>query len=317
MTISLNDPCFQDESFRFSYVFDGQDLKESLLLTGLIYPPWGIGQKGQFLLVSGWKRVLTARELGWKTIPVLVAEETDREKIWQRLILENKAHRQLSLVDKAFIIKKMVQMGISKEKVVKEGCSWLDIPPRIDWVKVYIQIAELDFETLQLIYDKRLPEFIVRFLFGYTTEERLLLLPWLRRLSQSKIKEVLESLKEMALRDHLQPEQIVADFKKSCPPEEMAGHISQVAEKFRIYLQEKRFPHYCQTMSQFKSILTEIGWPQEIKITPFPYFEKDEFQVSFSFSKESEFRDKVIKLFALAKTRAVKKLFFLKNKNND
>ncbi|MCD6193843.1 MAG: hypothetical protein J7L26_10295, partial [Candidatus Aminicenantes bacterium] len=148
------------------------------------------------------------------------------------------------------------------------------------------------------------------FWLEYSAEERQLLIPWLVPLSQNKIKEVLEWLKEIALRDNLTPEQIVADFNRSSSTEEVSKSLAPPAEAFRDYLRQKRYPAYTQALARYKSILREIGWPENIELSPFPYFEKDEFQVSFTFSNEKEFRKKVDQLVKLSKTSGIKKIFF-------
>jgi len=308
--LGLDDPCWRNERFRFSYVFEKSNLKESLRLSGLIYPPWGIEEKGSLVLVSGWKRVLLLQELGWSTIPVEVKKERDIISIWQQLILENKSHRELSLVDKAFILKKVMAHGVDQEKIIQNFCGWLDIPPQMSWVERYVRITELDKASLEFIYQKKLPEYIIRFWLEYSAEERQLLIPWLVPLSQNKIKEVLEWLKEIALRDNLTPEQIVADFNRSSSTEEVSKSLAPPAEAFRDYLRQKRYPAYTQALARYKSILREIGWPENIELSPFPYFEKDEFQVSFTFSNEKEFRKKVDQLVKLSKTSGIKKIFF-------
>lgn len=310
--LQLDDPCWQDERFRFSYVFEKTTLKESLRLSGLICPPWGIEEKGSLVLVSGWKRVLLLKELGWPSVPVEVKEEEDIISIWQQLILENQSHRQLSLVDKAFIFKKVMAQGIEKEKIIQNFCIWLDIPPQISWVERYARIAELERASLEFIHQKQLPEYVVRLWLEFTPEERRLLLPWLPRLSQSKIKEILEWIREISLRDGLSPEQILVDFYRSYSVEDGPESSPAAPEIFRKYLREKRYPTYSQAVSHFNTILKEMSWPEDIELSPFPYFEKDEFQVSFTFSDEKEFREKVSRLAELSNTEDIKKIFFFK-----
>jgi len=314
INLSLNNPAFQDERFRFSYIFAQDDLKTSLLLSGLIYPPWGIEEKkGKFILVSGWKRVVVARELGWKEIPFLVIQETKPEIIWVKLIAENKAHRQLQMVDKAFIIKKMLKMGISRERIKKGICSLLEIPPLVEWISFYEHLAELERETIKVIAAKNLPEYIVRLLFDYAQEERQALIPWLEHLSQNKIKEVLENLQEIALRDQLRPAQIISAFRALEGDRKGEKDLARQAEKWREHLKEKRFPCIQATFLKFQSLLKEINWPPEIEIKPSPFFERNDLRVSFEFTNENELKHMASKLLTLSQNKKIKQLFFGKS----
>lgn len=312
INIPLKNIAFQDERFRFSYIFKKDDLKASLLLSGLIYPPWGIAEKrGKFILVSGWKRVIVTRELGWKEIPFLVEKETEPERIWQKLIVENKAHRQLHVVDKAFIINKMIKMGINREIIIEKICPLLESPPLLDWINFYEKLAKLERETLEFIYEKELPEFVVNLLFGFSSEERKSLLPLCKYLSLNKTKEVLENLQEIALRDHLRPGQIISEFKASIDQKEGERDLAQQAEKWREFLKEKRFPYYQNMLNKFHSLLNKINWPSEIEIKPSPYFEKDEYRVSFSIKSENDLKKKAKKLLNIGNEKNIEHLLAL------
>ena len=62
----------------------------------------------------------------------------------------------------------------------------------------------------------------------------------------------------------------------------------------------------------FESLLRKIDWPDEIAISPSPFFEEENFTVTFDFENEKQLKASLLKLDELSARRDFSKIFKLK-----
>ena len=299
----------KDERFRTSFHPDLGRLVISIKAVGLLSPPLIRQADKGFVLISGWKRVLACRRIGLSSINVLVTEEKDDLRIFLMALHENLATREINLVEKAEILRKLLGFGVEKKTLLKCYLPLLSFPATVAHIELILAISEAEPAVKKFVQKKDAPLPIVQSLLRFTPGERKLLLPLLRPLGQNKQKEVLEDLWETSRRDEVTLREILKDKEIRQVLDSPKLPPIQKAEKIRLSLKRKRYPQLSSWQDAFDLTLRKARWPKEIAIQPAPFFEDEAISASFRFKDIKEFRAWVKKLQEMAAKEEISGLF--------
>jgi ParB/RepB/Spo0J family partition protein len=312
LNLSINEIFLKDERFRISYYFDLEKLVASIREIGLLNPPLVTRRNGRFILVSGWKRVMACLNLSLSPIPVLVVQGKGELETFLIAFYENLATGEFSLVEKAEIMARLKKFSEDEKKIVRHYLPLLDIPPTLSHLDSYLAFSQFEPELKKIIHEKNLPFSLAELFSEFSTSERKRLLPLVSPLSQNKMTEFLESLKEISRRDELPVRKILA----SKEVKDMLGSrrlsLLQKADRIRLVLKKKRYPNLSSWEESFDSLRKKMRWPREITLSPTPYFEEKRLSVDFNFENQEEFKANLLKLEELASKREFSELFKFK-----
>lgn len=310
--LALKEISLKDERFRTSYHFSLQKLKLSLEEIGLLHPPLVTLQDSRFILVSGWKRVLACHELSFTAIPVSIIEEKNELQTFLMAFYENLATREFSLMEKAEILARLKKFGEDEKKIIRHYLPLLDIPQTLSHLDVYLAFSRFDPEIKRAIQEKNMSFSSIKLLARFTTQEQKLLLPLLLPLGQNKQKAVLEDLLEISKRKDTAAQNILLSREiKDIQGRETLTPL-QKADKIRALLRERRYPVFSSWKASFDSLLRKMKWPREIAVNPSPFFEEDDFTVTFSFENQEQFKASLLKLKELSSKEEFLEIFKLR-----
>ena len=144
--ISLREINLEDTRFKFTLDKPDEKLSFSIQRAGLVEPVIVKSDGQAFILVTGWRRVEASREAGLKEIPALVmpSELTDLT-LFSLAFFESYPQKKFSLAEKALIIKKFIEFGLSPEEIIEEFLARLELPPERQTVDLLSQLACLDW----------------------------------------------------------------------------------------------------------------------------------------------------------------------------
>jgi len=310
--LSLNKIFLKDERFRISYYFDLEKLVTSIREIGLLNPPLVTRRNGRFILVSGWKRVMVCLNLSLSPIPVLVVQGKGELETFLIAFYENLATGEFSLVEKAEIIARLEKFSEDEKKIVRHYLPLLDIPPTLSHLDSYLAFSQFEPELKKFIHEKNLPFSLAELFSEFSTSERKRLLPLVLPLSQNKMTEFLESLKEISRRDELPVRRILASKEVKDILGSRRLSSLQKADRIRLVLRKKRYPNLSSWEESFDSLRKKMRWPREITLSPTPYFEEKRLSVDFNFENQEEFKASLLKLEELASKREFSELFKFK-----
>lgn len=310
--LALKKIYLKDERFRISYYFELEKFVTSIKEVGLLNPPLVTLREGRFILVSGWKRVIACLNLSLSSIPVLVIQGKSELETFLIAFYENLATREFSLVEKAEIIARLKKFSEDEKKIVRHYLPLLDIPPTLSHLDSYLAFSQFEPELKKFIHEKNLPFSLAELFSEFSTPERKRLLPLVSPLSQNKMTEFLESLKEVSRRD----ERPVLKILSSKEVNDILGspRLSslQKADKIRLFLRKKRYPTLSSWTESFDSLRKKMRWPKEIGLSPTPFFEEKKLSVAFNFENQQEFKARLLELEELASKREFSELFKFK-----
>jgi len=310
--IDLNEIFLKDERYRTSFHFSLEKLKLSLKETGLLHPPLVVFRSERFILVSGWKRILACAELSLSPIPVLITEEKDDLKTFLMAFYENLATREFSLLEKAEILTRLKRFGEDEKRITRDYMPLLDIPATLPNLDKYLAFSQLEPEVKKAVHEKNMSFSSVKPLVEFSSRERKQLLPLLLPLGQNKRRELLEDILEVSRKSDTAVHKILLSPEIKAVQESETLTPLQKADSIRLLSRKKRYPAFSSMQDSFESLLRKIDWPEEIAISPSPFFEEEDFTVRFTFRSEEQLMAGLLKLEELSARKDFSKIFKLK-----
>jgi len=290
---------FDDRRFRISRPSRLDNLLQSISEIGLINPPVVTRKSGCFVIVSGWKRVEACRRLSFFSLPCHVLGECTDLQAFQIAIQDNSTTRELSVSERAEILKRLKGFGVTEDSLVITYLPLLGIPRTRIHLDAYLAISELEPESKEFIEERKVSFPVLMHLIALDRLGREQVLPLLRHLGQNKQRELLEYLLEISRRDSVPVPSLLSSEETRPVIQSAALSPLQKADKVRMILKKKRYPALSAKKESFESSLKRIGWPEDTALDPPPFFEGEEFTVKFTFKDSGEFREKVDKLRSL------------------
>jgi ParB family chromosome partitioning protein len=307
--VSLRAIDFRDERFRISRVSGLEGLIRSIKEAGLISPPVLCKRGRRHVLVTGWKRALACRTLGFQKIPGLITDESDELRLFLTALSENLTTRELGLLEKAVCLHKLSQLGMARKTLIEEYMPRLGLPATGNHLRWMFSLARADQAVLDFVSEKSPSPAAVKALLRFSSADRRRLLPLLRPLGQNKQKQVLEDLWEICRRDELPVRSLFRrkEFRRILGSSRLAR--LQKAEKIRQLLRKKRYPGLTEREEAFPSTLRKMRWPRDVIAQPSPSFEEDRVNVSFRIGSREELRAVLDKLGEMARREELRQLF--------
>jgi len=310
--LSLKEIFHEDERFRISYYFSLEKLILSIQNVGLLNPPLVAFRDKHFILVSGWKRVLACIKLSLSYLPVFVIEEEDELKTFLAAFYENFAKREFSLLEKSEILSRLKRFGEDDKKIIKHYLPLLDIPSTLSHLESYLAFSKFESGVKRIIHQKNMPFSSVKLLAGFTPQERKSLLPLLLPSGQNRVKEILEDLKEISRRNDTAPKTVLSSKEILNIMESEKLSPLQRADRIRLILKKKRYPELTSRRESFDALLKKLQLPKTVAVKPSPFFEEENFSVSFSFGNRKELKTNLLKLQELASKQELSAMLKLK-----
>jgi ParB family chromosome partitioning protein len=294
--ISPNEINLKDERFRISYFSTLEKLVRSIAEIGLVHPPLLAVRDGQFIIVSGWRRVLACLVLSLPSISVTVSEEQDDLKLFLYSFYENLAFRELTQDEKAEAISRLTKFGLEKTEIMKKYLPLLNASSSSYILEVYLAIARLEPELKAMAHEKEIAFSVLQQISEFNPEDRLILVPLLLPLGKNKQREVIEDLREVCLRDGVSIGEIFkeAEIQTILDSEKLSS--LQKSERIRSIFRKKRYPALSSKENTFRSSLKKMDLPEDIMIKHSPFFEDENISVTFKFKKREEYEAIVTKL---------------------
>ncbi len=309
VTLPLRRIKWRDERFRTSHFFDLGPLIFSIKKAGLVSPPLVLKEGWGFVLVSGWKRALACRQLGWAEFNALVTEKRDTLAMFLTAFHENLASREFRMAEKAEVIAGLRRFGLSDNILIKDYLRRLKLPATAGVLDALLDLARAGSTVRRYVEEKNVPLPVVQSLLRFQSAERNLVVPLLRPLGQNKQKEILDDLWEIHRRDDTSVRGILnrKDIRKARRSEKLTPLAR--SERIRLVLRKMRFPHLSSRRAAFGLCLRRIGWHGEISVQPSPFFEDEEVFVSFRARSPEEFRKRLARLNQVAGKNDLEGLF--------
>ncbi len=284
-----------DRSFCISYPLEDDLLLASIDRFGVLLP-LSLLSRDKPIVVAGFKRIHTAKQLGITEVPCVFLDVDERQALIAAI--NDNITRTLNTVEKVFCLSKMLAAGFPRKEVC-DVAGLLGLPPREDTLETAVAAASLDEDLLSFIVKRRLPlPLVEQFLWFDGPEQRRIM-----RLADG-VGGTVGSFREMLqLMMLLKVKRGGIDFRQ------LDG--AKDADEARQRLKRQTNPLLVGLEQKLASLLSAGALPPHIKVRVDPAFEKESIEVSLRADNVREIEEALTKLEHLAGEGLFRSIFDL------
>jgi ParB family chromosome partitioning protein len=316
--IDLTSPGWDD--FIFTYPLEPGPLVESIRAVELQQPIVLAELDEHYKIVIGARRLLACKELGWKKIPALVHRNETRERLLWLSLQEKVGGRPLNAMEKSRVLQRFAILWHGDlERLQKEICPLLDIPPTIEAVETYLFFKEFPAPRQDDLAAGRLTPQHIELLRPLRPEDRPVAAEKLfgdYRVSLPQTREMVDHISSLAARNGVPVAEV---FERPAIKEIFVKEgwtPRQRASQLRTYLQHERFPRLSETEEKFAQLAEPLA-KHKISVRPPRFFEGNELTLTLRAAKANEVSAAVAALQDATKRGLWKKFFALLQEEDD
>ena len=306
MKISIDSINTTDDFYRTSYFSDFSALQRSLRAVGQVQSVrLEKRADGGLRVISGFRRIWAARQLGWTTLEaeVISVPASKQFRLFRQTLFENLALRSFNWVEKAFVVRRLKnQFRVTEDEIVGNWFTALQIGQNRRWLAWLLPIPGYEYDVQRAIAEDALTFDLFEFLPELDGESRQALVGLFQvlKLGKNRQKEFFSLLRDVALREEISIGALLKrdELEKILRAENTS--LGQKTQRTRETLRRWRYPHLVATETRFRQLLRDLRLPPGIQLRPPPNFEGDKFRMDFAFRNAEDFTKIVRKLREVA-----------------
>jgi len=267
------------ERFRYTRTPAPEGLRASIAAAGVISPVVAVREGDSVVLVTGFRRVLLARELGLPEIPVRILDSPAEAREAFRLGLwENIGHRRFHPVEIAAILARLEStLGACEAAIESEWMRPLGIPTP-GMLRLYRRIEELDAGVREALASEAIDVRHAEVLLEMAPENRRDFFDAVIRRGRSTVsdaRKALRLLRDIALRERCDVGAMLAAMRDS------EGEGRPWLDAWISLLRIRAAPAVAAAEARFLAEVRRLGLPGGVRVDPPPTFEGDEIRFGF------------------------------------
>ena len=301
----------EDTLTRFSMDPPPDALLQSINALGITHPVLLAPASKGYQIVCGHRRVECVRLLGFVSIPAFVlAEAPAPAALLKRNLIENRAHRTYSDIEKGGIVLKLAEAGILEAEIIQDYLHLLGLE-RSKKLFVDLQRCATFSKSLStLLHSLNVPLRVFSILFRWDADSRAAaesLLDTLRP-GVNKCRELLELTDETAVKDNTSPQEILNRKEIQTPLNNADLPINQKYDAIHQQLRLWRYPVLTDLQKQVYRAIDQLKLDGRIKLRTPENFESNQFKIELNFSSREELTAQVEQLFRATDAEALDEL---------
>jgi hypothetical protein len=264
----------------------------------MIHRPWVTkGEDGDWVVVTGFRRILAMAGLGQEVSPVIDVSDSGASpvELFRIHLYDNLATRRFNDIEKAMTLDHLATW-FPLEEVSQEYLPLLGLPPKMDILKSFRQLQNLEDSGKTWFARKGVSLRMMELLASLDEAELSpVLLGWIGklRLNMNYQYEFIELIMEISSREGLSIAQLLSEEPYSEIIEAQDEKISQKAKSVLRALKIRRFPRLSKAEDFFSKTLSMIPLPEGVKVDHPPYFENPEYRMTISYKSGEGLRKKI------------------------
>jgi hypothetical protein len=316
--VALADIADDDTTCIVTYRPQMELLRRSVARLGVLTPLHlrRFPERPRLQVVCGSKRLQACQAAACTRVPALIyeAEELSDEQAFLLALHDNLGCRPLNVVEKARILHRLRQdFHYPTATLIDVWCPLLALPPRPETVDAYCHLARLDDALQAATVEGVLPLDTALWIGQHSAADRqawLVLLTGLK-LSSSRVREFASLIDDICQRDACSVASLLTRLGIARLLDEPTLAGPQKIEHVRRLLRQTRYPRFSAHEQRFQEGVRHLRLPSQISMRPPPYFEGQQYQVSFSFGSRQELQQYAQRLLEAAAAPALDDLLTL------
>ncbi|MBA4391364.1 MAG: hypothetical protein C0399_10555 [Syntrophus sp. (in: bacteria)] len=294
-TIPLRQIDNRERKFCLSYPLNDKRLLASIEKVGVIEPLILLEGPGASL-VTGFKRLESARQLNIKKVPVVRIQLSEKDALL--FAIHNNLTRGFNIIEKALALEKMVNMGFPQEEI-HDVMALFSLNPHEKVLRTFLSIASAEKPLKDFILDYGLSMKNIEYLLRFEKQEQKTVMRTLTsmRLTESYIREILEMLHLAKIKQGSFDKSILKDAEN--------------AEDLRTRLKKKIHPGLSSLENKLEQIRKIAALPPGIDIKVDPFFEKEYIDIVIRTKNEQDTKELIRKLNEVLEEGHIRSIFEL------
>jgi len=285
----------RDDTYRITTWQDIDPLAASIEYVGLLNPPLLQQKENTFRIISGFRRVEAFKKLNFDRIPtrLLDASLSDR-KIAVIAIGDNTCQRTLNLVEVSRSLN-LLDRCSKTPAAAREAAIPLGLPSNPSVINKLKKICQLPISTQQGVCDGliSLKNALELDTMDPATTEALSRMFKDLHVSQSKQREIITHLKEVALRENTSPQTLLDQTELKTIIDHPDLDRTQKTNQIRTFLKTRRYPNLTRSEDRFRKNVGKLHVGEQIVLTPPANFETGEYVFNIRFKTVSELESRL------------------------
>jgi hypothetical protein len=284
-----------DRRFCVSYPLSDELLRASVQQYSILSPCLLLDLP-PLVVVTGFKRMEAARNLGLQEIPFLILQGGEREGLLTAI--NDNMMRGFNTVEKALCVDKMSSAGFSSDEI-QAMMPLLGLQAHDKTLTLCQAVAASEEATKTFLLSHGITLNGAEQLFAFDADERVGIISLLspHRLTVSHIREILQSLRLLTIREG------------SLLLDALSGAAN--VEELRRRLKRRINPLMTLHEEEWAKITHEAGFPSGMEVRLDPFFEKEEVHVCLKASSEEDVKGFAARLEGLVKDGYFRRIFEL------
>ena len=287
--IALSQVDFNDFSCSISPEpeIDDVTLRRSIDRYGILHPPVVREiSAGLYGVVTGRKRLLAllALQKGNTCHCLVVSKRVPKIEIFDMLLAEIQLTRQLTIVEKAIFLKKIIPLA-DERQIVKEYLPRLGLAPDPLILQQILKLLELEKPVLLGMHQGYVNERVARDFIALQVQDRTILFEIIAALRPSFSNQIklIHICQELAGRENKSIVTLLDNDEVHAILHHQDANPPQKIKNLMAWLARRQTPRYKQAEEEFSRFVTAIRLPGNVSVAHTPFFEDDKVTLSIRF----------------------------------
>jgi len=286
-------------------------VQSSIKEIGLLNPPILRSNGEKYQIVTGWKRILSCRELGFSKVLCTIYDtfELTENDCLKMICYDNKDN--FSDLEFGELIQLFKVLGHLEDKdLISDILPLLEVPPNRKNLDKYLGLASLDKVIKDTYYEDKITIEQCQMLSELNSSNQipilnLLLLKY--NLNNNESRQVIQIIEEITLRDLKTVSEVISEAEE----EEKSKSIGK--NELRQQLRNMRYPDFSTVEAKYNKAIQDLKLPKNVNLHINQFFEgndiefrikigsPDELSLILSHLEVSPDNDSINRLFELIK----------------
>lgn len=286
--------------YAMSFGFDLHPLCESIRNIGLLNPPCiGMGEKGEIEVITGYRRLLALKKLGW---PEVTCEDlsfvlpSPRERLLFAFY-ENLASRVFNPVEKALILRRLEPL-LDKEDILKRMMPLLSLPAHEGTFRFYAKLAEMNHAFKDAVAGGRISLNTAKSLMDLEPESAESAFQGIINLTLNfnQQTQFIDIMNDLFVIEGKFYSQILEAEPMAAILENKHLNKPQKAKKLLEELRSRRYPRWKAAERRFQENIARLSLPEGARIDHPAYFEAPGYRLEVQFQDGVDLMEKLRRL---------------------
>jgi len=311
--IKLSDIDMGNEFFRYSDErYDAEALMESISYSGMLNPVILLESEDGYRVVAGFRRIKAVVKLGLNEVQAyIIKNKANDEELLKLSILENQSTRALNLYEKAVLLSKLKDTGISQKKIINIFMPIINLSPSLKHMEEIMTLREIPAQLVDYIISKDLSARKFRHLKYYSGSSLAFLVDFVDYLNPGAnlFVEITRGLAEVSKRDDKELDDIIDSQEFPQLIKDITIEKGKKINEIREKVFDLRYPVLSKENRKIEQKLGIINTQSNQDIEWDRSLEKKGLQVRLMLNKQEDLKTSMILLKEMETNQVLKDLF--------